>query len=102
MNGNCHFHKQQLKSLMLGLQFGVIAEPPLNLVAGHAQKRCNQRPEVILMSYGAVKKPLLRLQCKGFQKLQMCWANRAYFIWVKCKFGIYGLWTLFYFYLVYL
>ncbi|KAB2058759.1 hypothetical protein ES319_A11G256100v1 [Gossypium barbadense] len=97
----CHFRKQQLKSLMLGLQFGDIAEPPLNLVADHAQKRRNQRPEV-LMSYKAVKKPLLRLQCKGFQKFQICSANRAYFIWVKCKFGIYVLWTLFYFYLVYL
>ncbi|KAK8368797.1 hypothetical protein E1A91_A01G066600v1 [Gossypium mustelinum] len=64
---------------MLGLQFGDIAEPPSSLVADHAQKRCNWRLEV-LMSYGAMKKPLLRLQCKGFQRLQMCWANRAYFI----------------------
>ncbi|TYG87746.1 hypothetical protein E1A91_A13G236900v1 [Gossypium mustelinum] len=42
----CHFHKKQIRSLMLGLQLGDTAEPPSNLVADHAQKKHKQRLEV--------------------------------------------------------
>ncbi|TYI20256.1 hypothetical protein ES332_A07G224600v1 [Gossypium tomentosum] len=44
----CHFYKQQIRSLMLGLQLEDTAEPPSNLVANHAQEKCNQRLEVCM------------------------------------------------------